>query len=107
VRRSTITLFQIFVCSSIPLRSPSQRTYAKSAVIGSSFSNHCAGRGIHDWSIRASAMPASRSASANCGTSQFLFLISTANLWSFGNFFRKGRRRARKSFKPENAFLLK
>src|ERR1700686_824017 len=34
-------LSQTFVCSSIPFLSPSQRTYVKSAVMGSNFSNHC------------------------------------------------------------------
>ncbi len=43
----------------------------------------------------------------NCGTSQFLFLISTANFRPFENFFMKGTSRARKSFTPINAFLLK
>jgi hypothetical protein len=43
----------------MPLRSPIQRTYVKSAVIGLPVSNNSLGRGIHAWSTRASATPCS------------------------------------------------
>src|SRR5271169_3374295 len=77
-------------------RSPSHRTYTKSAVMRSNFSSISQGRGTNDVSVSAKATLCSRSTSANFASSHFLFLISTANLWSVGSFFRKGASTARK-----------
>src|ERR1019366_10725410 len=46
--------------------------------------------GIHAWSIHANATPCSRNRSANFASSQFLFRISSANLYPFGSRFRNG-----------------
>lgn len=74
---------------------------------GADGSTAWAGQQCLGGSINARATRFSRRVSMNGGTNQCLFRISTANLRSFGNFFRNGRSRGRKTFTPRKTELLK
>ena len=82
--------YRLFLPSMRSGRSPSHRTYAKSAVIRSNLFFISHGLGTNDVSVNAKATLCSRSTSANLESSHFLFRTTTTNLWSAGSFFKKG-----------------